>query len=343
MAEVNFELSLASLRQEVTVTASGQEETTLETFQSVTSLEGFELAAKSDAPSLGELLDNQPGIAKRSFGPGTSRPVVRGFDGDRVLILQDGTRTGTLSSQSGDHGEPIDPSEIERVEVVRGPATLLYGSSAIGGVVNVITRHHELHEHPHPGLRGSVNATGGTNNALGGASGNLEFGLGNWLFWGGGGSMRTGDYHAPIGEIPNSATRMDQGSAGFGHYSDRTSVTLNYDFENGRYGVPFSSILGGGTTNEPVDLDWKRQHTRFQFTRRDLGVLDTITGLVNYTDWHHKELEGEETGTEFFNKQFTYQGTAVQKTAGTFSGSFGVWGLYRDYKSVGLKSLWRRR
>jgi iron complex outermembrane receptor protein len=132
---------------------------------------------------------------------------------------------------------------------------------------------------------------------------------------------------------------MDQGSAGFGHYSERTSVTFNYDFESGRYGVPFSSIAGGGTTNDPVDLDWKRQHTRFQFTRRDLGVLDRFTALVNYTDWNHKELEGEEVGTEFFNKQFTYQGTAVQKTAGTFSSSFGFWGLYRDYKSVGLESL----
>src|SRR3954453_14690638 len=141
-AEVNFRLRLATVRQEVTVTASGKEENTLETFASVTSLSGQQLITRANAPALGEMLDHEPGIAKRSFGPGTSRPVIRGFDGDRVLVLADGALTGTLSSQSGDHGEPVEAASLERVEVVRGPATLLYGSSAIGGVVNIISRHH---------------------------------------------------------------------------------------------------------------------------------------------------------------------------------------------------------
>ena len=78
-------------------------------------------------------------MTSRSFGPAPARPVIRGLDGDRVLILQDGQRMGDLSSQSGDHGVAINPASAQRIEVVRGPATLLYGANAIGGLVNVIT------------------------------------------------------------------------------------------------------------------------------------------------------------------------------------------------------------
>ncbi len=146
VARADFRLRLAVLKQEITVTATGREETAFDSFQSVKSLDSVELSLRM-AASLGEVLENQPGVAKRSFGPGSARPVVRGFDGDRVLVMQDGIGTGTLSSQSGDHGEIMDVSTLDRLEVVRGPATLLYGSNAIGGVVNAVTREHDVHEH----------------------------------------------------------------------------------------------------------------------------------------------------------------------------------------------------
>ncbi|MFB3779754.1 MAG: beta-sandwich domain-containing protein, partial [Bryobacteraceae bacterium] len=95
VATADFSLRLAPVRQQVTVTASGQEESSFQAIQTVTSLESLDLAARS-APSLGEVLEGETGVAKRSFGPGTSRPVIRGFDGDRVLIMQDGMPTGTL-------------------------------------------------------------------------------------------------------------------------------------------------------------------------------------------------------------------------------------------------------
>ena len=144
-------------------------------------MESLELANKS-APSLGKVLENEPGIAKRSFGPGTTRPVVRGFDGDRVLILEDGMRTGTLSFQSGDHGEPIDANDLERLEVIRGPATLLYGSNAMGGFVNAVSRHGLLHQHPHEGEKGYITGLGGSTNELGGGSAGPEYGFGkSWI------------------------------------------------------------------------------------------------------------------------------------------------------------------
>ena len=348
VAEVAFELSIAGIRQEVTVTASGREETTLETFRSVTALEGFELSTRSSSTSLGDLLDQEPGISRRSFGPGTTRPVVRGFDGDRVLVLQDGVRTGTLSSQSGDHGEPVDATAVERVEVVRGPATLLYGSNAIGGVVNVLTRHHELHEHPHEGLRGSLSAVAGTTNAQAGGSGNVEAGIRNWLLWAGGGGTRTGDYHTPVGEIPNSGTSMRHATGGFGRYGDRGTFTFNYGVQQGRYGVPFSAELGHGHAGagdeehegEEIDLDWRRHNLRLQSALRSLaGPLEQISGIISYTDWKHTELEGAAAGTRFSNRQLTWQGMFQQRGASLLSGSFGFWGMHRNFKATGEEAL----
>ena len=88
--------------------------------------------------TLGETLDNLPGIANSSFGPNVGRPVIRGMDGDRIRILQNSGANMDVSGLSNDHAVPLDPLTIERIEVLRGPATLLYGGSAMGGVVNII-------------------------------------------------------------------------------------------------------------------------------------------------------------------------------------------------------------
>ena len=234
---VDFRLRLAAVRESITVTASGREESTVAAIQSVATLEQTELPLRS-AASLGDVLENEPGIAKRSFGPGNSRPVIRGFDGDRVLILEDGIRTGTLSYQSGDHGEPIDVNKLERLEVVRGPATLLYGSSAIGGVVNAISRHDVFDQHTHEGVRGYITGVGGSNNGLGGGSAGFEFGTKNWEFWASGGGQRTGDYETPIGEVQNSQTRLEQTDGGLGRYGDKGFLSFNYSFTDARYGIP---------------------------------------------------------------------------------------------------------
>jgi len=118
--------------------------------------------------TLAEALENQPGIAKRSFGAGAGRPIIRGFDGDRVLVMEDGIRTGDLSSQSGDHGVSTDPNGLDRIEVVRGPATLIYGSNSVGGVVNAVTPNESVKDGLLAGTRGQANFdTGSANNQLG--------------------------------------------------------------------------------------------------------------------------------------------------------------------------------
>ena len=159
---IDFVLRLSPIHEEVTVTATtGGRVTTFEAFNATTTLDSFDVAT-NPVGTLGEALESEPGIAKRGFGPGAGRPIVRGFDGDRVLVMEDGIRTGDLSSQSGEHGVNTDPNGLDRIEVVRGPATLLYGSNSVGGVVNAITPHESFKDALASGTRVPIASSAAT-------------------------------------------------------------------------------------------------------------------------------------------------------------------------------------
>ncbi|HET6342314.1 MAG TPA: DUF2012 domain-containing protein [Gemmatimonadota bacterium] len=130
-------LDLLFHAEPITVTAGPGSRGLEDVVQPVGVLEGRDLAARREA-TLGETLSDEPGVSSTYFGPGASRPVIRGLGGDRIRILEGGVGTGDASTTSPDHAISHDPLSAERIEIVRGPATLLYGSSAIGGVVNVI-------------------------------------------------------------------------------------------------------------------------------------------------------------------------------------------------------------
>lgn len=335
MVTIDLSLRLETFRESVTVTATGREESTLTVVQSVLELDQSQLPLRN-AASLGEVLNNQPGISKRSSGPGSSRPVVRGFDGDRVLILEDGVRTGSLSSQSGDHGEPIDVTKLERIEVVRGPATLLYGSNAIGGVVNAISRRDVFHQHVDQGVRGYMTANGGSNNNQGGGGAGFEFGKGPWEFWGSGGGQRTSSYKTPLGTVLNSQTRSEQSDAGLGRYGTKGFVSFNYGFTDSRYGIPYDSAE---EDPEIAELAMRRHNYRVTGGLRDVGFLENIQAKFNYSDYNHQEIVGGVPETKFFNKQAIYRAVFDQKRRGPLTGSFGVWGMHRDYRVEGAEQL----
>lgn len=352
--KVDFTLRFQTVRDQVTVTASGGEETTLETFLSSTSLDTTDLINKA-ATSLGEVLENEAGVAKRSFGPGNSRPVIRGFDGDRVLILQDGVRTGTLSSQSGDHGEPVDANSVERVEVVRGPSTLLYEGNAIGGVVNVVTGHHQVHKEAHDGVRGFVTGLAGNNNNRRGLSGGFEYGVKQWMLFGGGGSLYADDYKTPLGTIENSRTHANNANLGIGRYTDKLFFNFGYNWQDGQYGIPVQPEAEedhddhegeeheeeGHGHHGPVSIPFRRHNLRLNAGVRNLdnSFLDNFQLTLNYSDWLHREKEGDEVANEFFNKTFVYRGLFEQKQKGRLGGSFGFWGMTRDYKAIGEEAI----
>lgn len=327
----DFQLTLSSIREEITVTASGDTQTTFEAFQSVASLNSLELAQRSPT-TLGEVLQGQLGVAKRSFGPGTTRPVIRGFDGDRVLVLQDGLRTGSLSSQSGDHGEPLDILTVDRLEVVRGPATLLYGSNAIGGVVNAVTGHEQAHR----GLHGYVTGLAGSTNGQAGIGGGLTYGLGKWMFMADGSGRRTGDYETPIGKVLNSEIRAGSGSGGVGRYGDKGVFNVNYGYVHQRYGIPTPPEGGEGE----IDGRDIRRRIRFSGGLHNLGAF--VNGFrfsLEYSNNSREEIVDGAAETSFSNKLVEYRGVFTQRPWGRFSGSFGFSGFHRDYKITGEELL----
>jgi iron complex outermembrane receptor protein len=346
---LNFQLTFQHLHHEVTVTASGKEQTSFDSFQAVSVLDTIELASNPSF-GLGELTDNLPGVAKRSFGPGSSRPVLRGFDGDRVLVLTDGLPTGTLSSQSGEHAEPIDGTSLDRLEIVKGPATLLYGSNAIGGVVNAVTQHHLVHEHPHEGLRANLHASAGANNNLAAGGANMEYGVRNWLFWGGGTRQITSDYHSPEGRVENSLTRLNSGHLGVGWFGAKPYFTLGYAFNDGRFGVPFAGEFHhhedgapAGADEEPpalVDETFTWQNVRVGTGVRAIGsFLEAFRFAASFARWMHKELENDVPATAFDNKLWSFRGTFEQSPLRRLSGSFGFQGSVRDYLAQGEEAL----
>lgn len=339
----DFHLEVAPVHEQITVTASGREETTFESFQSVTSLGSIQLTQKAQ-PSLGEALENQPGVAKRSFGPGSARPVLRGFDGDRVLVMVDGLNAGSLGSQSGDHGENVDVLNLERLEIVRGPATLLYGSNAIGGAVNAITGRQTPTESVHEGFTGYASGLGGSTNDLGAGNGGLSFSTKQWTFWGGGGGQRTGDYDTPIGTVPNSRARSYDGYGAVGWTGKKLFWRAGYNYDNRRYGIPFAAFLESGGTAGPdeevVNLRLRRHDAKFTFGARDLGSAITgFNGQFNFVRYRHGEFDGDELGTFFKNDQYNYRATFDHKPVGRLSGTFGFSGIHRDYEAIGDEAL----
>ena len=355
-ATANFTLSLEALHEDVVVTASATgQTTTFESFNSVRSLDTVEIA-KNMGVSLADVLEGQAGVAKRSFGPGTTRPIIRGFDGDRVLIMQDGIRTGDLSSQSGDHGTSIDPASLQRLEVVKGPATLLYGSNALGGVVNAITPQEAFRQSPFSGLLGGVTLDGGTANAQAGANGSVQYGNGRWMVWGNGGARRTGDYETPIGPIENSKTRLANAGGGVGWVGTRGFFGAGVRFENSRFGIPFAGEFHHHEEEEEeegvhveeeafVDLASDRVDLRLDAGLQNLQgrFLDGAHLIFSFLDYQHRELEidgaREEVGTTFNNSVATLRGELRQKPIGRLSGRMGIETFFRDYEAVGEEAL----
>ena len=362
------------MHERVTVTASASDSSPLQSFGSVHSMEGLDLHNES-ARNLAELLESSPGVAMRSFGPGSARPIVRGFDGDRVLIMEDGIRTGDLGSQSADHGVPVDPLQAERVEVVRGPMTLLYGSSAIGGTVNVISMASHLAHSPPPGFRGQALLDYST--ADEGRRGGVRFqASGNgWFAWGGGNSNRTSDYESPAGAVENTHSSMDQGEAGFGFFADRFWFSGSARLDDSRYGVPFAGEFHGAhdhahgaeeaveddghdhgheeevleeEENEEellVDVTMDRRQFRTDFGVRDLGIVFSEAEFtVRYSDYDQDEIEtfvdtgSEFVATHFDNRSVVFRGE-LRKPAGRVTSRLGAWGHLREYQAAGEEAL----
>lgn len=318
------------LHFEEVITVSPEPRSQFEAFQATSVLSGQELTKQLEM-SIGETLQNQPGVASRSFGPAPSRPVIRGLDGDRVLILQDGQRLGDLSSQSGDHGVAINPAAAQRIEVVRGPATLLYGANAIGGLVNVITD--EIPTEPQRGVSGTVTFDAASAARQGEAAGDVHLGNGTVALHVGGGGRRSGDVRTPIGAVGNSQSRSGFGSVGLSWTGERSYFGGSYGYDDTRYGIP---VVEEGR----IQLTPRRHAFTLRGGGKNLeGALDAFRVTLAHRRYRHDELDGDEIGTRFFNDTTELELMGAHRAVGRLKGSFGGWALDRAFDARGEEAL----
>jgi iron complex outermembrane recepter protein len=312
------------------LSVSPEGKSAFESFQATNVLGGQELTKELQS-TLGATIEAQPGIALRSFGPGPARPVVRGLDGDRVLIVEDGLRMGDLSSQSGDHGVNVNPAAATSIEVVRGPATLLYGSNAIGGLVNVVTN--EIPRIAVKTATGSFTFDAASNAGQAAGAGDVTLGNGRIALHLSGSGRRSGDYQSPDGDIPNSFNRAGFGEVGLAYTADNGYFGGSFAYDKSHYGIP---LVEEGRTN----LDPRRQIFNLRGERRNMGGLfDSVRGSFGVRRYRHDELDGDVVATSFKNDTSEVELLAHHKPLGRLKGSIGATVLTRSFETEGEEVL----
>jgi len=266
-----------------------------------TKLKGRELQKRRQT-SLGDTLQQEAGMNSASFGPNASRPVIRGLDGDRIRILQNGLGTLDASSQSLDHAVPVDPLTIEQIEIIRGPMGLLYGSQAMGGVINLVTN--KIHSHYEQGYFGQAMFQGETvTNGIASAL-HMNYGKNNWMLHADGSTRNQGDQKIPNyakvptdhphGKVTNSASQQDNVGTGVSRIWERGYVGLSFNHFKTSYGT---------VAEEEVVIDMIQNRAELHGEYRPEGNFVKKWKFKSaYSDYSHAEIEEEITGTTFRNK-----------------------------------------
>ena len=287
---------------------------------------GEELQKRAEI-SFGEMLDGEPGIAMRSMGPTPSRPVIRGLDGDRILILHNGERMGDVSETSAGHAVSLDPLSANRVEVVRGPASLLYGSSAIGGVINLMTA--DIPDEWDKGGTGVVSAQGASNNNMGAGFGRYTWGTDNLAASGRFGYRKSGDVRSPEGIIPGTWMNNYDGSLGFGFRKDKLNGGLNVSMGRNSYGIPEEL----DDPFESVEVRIRQQLIQGRLNFRVNDFFDKAQLRINGSRFVHQEIEieiedgevDEDMEIQFDKLNFSSTLTIQHRPVGIFDrGAFGL-------------------
>lgn len=307
-------------------------------------LQGDDLTLRQKG-SLGETLDGLPGVSSTWFGPGASRPIIRGMDGDRIRLLRNGVGALDASSLSYDHAVPEDPNVVERIEVVRGPAALLYGGNAIGGVVNSFDN--RIPSEPVDGVHGRGELRYGGADTTRSAAGALEAGDGNFALHLDAGSREFNDLRIPgyahsraqraidgddsKHRVENSDGRQDSGAIGGSYHWDHGYAGLSYSGYDGNYGSPVEE-----------DVRLKMQQDRYAFASeiRDLeGPFSSVKLDAAYTEYQHKEIEDGETGTTFKNDGYEARIEARHKPLGPLEGVVGAQVANSRFSALGEEAF----
>lgn len=331
--------------EDFVVTASPFARAQNEVAQPTTVLAGRQLALRLQ-PTLGETLAQQPGIASTYFGPGASRPIIRGLGGDRLRVLTGGVGTLDASVVSPDHAVSLDPILVERIEVVRGPATLLYGGSALGGVVNVIdARIPEVL--PDRAVTGRFEARVGSAAGERAAAGLVNVRSDAWVWHLDGFARETEDLHLPgfgptpavraalaaageaveRGRLRNSATTASGGAVGLAHVAETGHFGVAYSAFDTRYGA----VAEATTTIDLRQRRWDAHGEWFQ-PAPGLRVAKLRFGLADY---EHRELDGAAVGTRFTNDAYEGRLELLHEKVAGWEGALGAQVSRSDFAAQG--------
>ena len=277
----------------VVVTGTGRERGIGETYQPTSVLSDAELRRRI-APSVAATIGHEPGIHQQYNGPAANQPIIRGMGGDRVLVLEDGQRVGDLYSTGADHAVTIEPLTASRIEVVRGPAALLYGSNALGGVVNVVRN--EVPRTLPERITGLVSAHAESVNrgTTAGAAATLP--VADRLAVRGELSLRqAGDTRTPLGILESTDMQGYNGGAGLSWITSWGHLGAAYRQIGLDYGVPgeFNGELIPGAHVGGVDIETLRRSGRFEAAHRTgIGFFSGFELDANIVQYLHDEIEG---------------------------------------------------
>ena len=275
----------------------------------VSILSGRELSLKRES-TLGDTLNGIPGVAATHFGPNASRPVIRGLDAERVRIMQNGVGVLDASSLSFDHAVTIDPLVIEQIDVVRGPAALLYGGSAVGGVVNAID--HRIPTESVTGIIGRTEARVGGPDSQNNLAGVVDVGNGKIAIHADAYTRKTSDLNIPGFAVSSRKNQADPSILRENHgklvnssaSADGGALGASLTFDNGYIGASYSDFNSNyGTVAEAaVRADMKSQRWDLASEFKELGnIINRVKARMAYTDYQHQEIEGGTVGTTFKN------------------------------------------
>jgi iron complex outermembrane receptor protein len=352
----------------ITITADPRNRSILEYTQPASVIRKEELIT-SGGLTLGESLSNEPGVSSSYFGPGSSRPVIRGNAGERVRILRNGVGSLDVSNTSEDHQITINPLSVESVEILRGPETLLYGSSAIGGVVNVTDGSIPSKEIGKP-IQGEFNLRTQTvnNEATGALKMEGQLGKFNWHLSGLSQDTKDidipgfqesrrqreleaeqGDEHDQIrGTLTDSATRTLTGTAGGSYVWEKGYLGMAVTGYDSKYGVPVHGHAhdhdhghGGHDEEEEgvyIEVEQIRLDTRGEI--RDISEsIEKVKFSAAISKYEHTEFEDGEAATFFTNDAFEGRAELFHAPIASFNGTIGTQVEYSDFTSTGAEAF----
>jgi iron complex outermembrane receptor protein len=323
----------------IVVTGNPDARTIFDLAQGASVLAGHQLHL-SVQTTLGETLAATPGVNATYYGPGASRPIIRGLGGDRVRMLDNGIGSLDASSVSPDHNVSVEPLLLDRIEVLRGPATLLYGSSAVGGVVNVIDNRIPSAAPTRPlGGRTEVRIGSAATERTGIVA--LTAGHANLALQVNALRTETDDVSIPgfadpanpvdEGTLTNSALSTRSGSAGGTFFWSAGNAGLAISEYDSVYGVP---------VGEPIAIDMKQQRADFRAeVTRPFAVFKSAKARFGLADYRHAEIDTstEIPNTTFKNKAYEGRFELIQQDGNALGGTLGGQFSRSDFSAVGAE------